>query len=506
MKKHNRLGISLAVCVALISTLAFSTIAFAQKGNDFFSKYRKEAPLYIKEDAITKLEKAKTGNKRIDQEIDRAINHIKNSLEKLLWLNIITLTNTPEGKRVFQEEHQAVMVMQTPKGRPPIIPSEVRAVFTEVTNDLVKADKLIAERAVAEIKIYAGIDEKIDHEIKMAERELAFASKENDPAKTIKRYELAWEHTQYAERHAFSPIVIEKTVAKFIAQMEEICIQTEDMEAAGWGSIPVMHSLIKAGSPAVPKLVEVAKNGSKDWKMRYLIITEVLSKVKDERIPKVLQEILQNSGEREEIREAAATALGIIKENQTIESLINALYNPDASVRASAARSLGLMRDDRAVEHLIGLLKDDESVDVRQMAAGALGNIKDVRAIEPLIETMTNPEEVGIVKVAATSSLGNIGGDRAIEALINELKKNHNVYAAQALGSTKDKRAVEPLIEALKDEDPLVIGYAAEALAKIGDMRAVLPLEEALQRATVKGLKRDIAKALKELTGKEYSY
>jgi len=119
-----------------------------------------------------------------------------------------------------------------------------------------------------------------------------------------------------------------------------------------------------------------------------------------------------------------------------INPLISALKDESWRVRQAAAYALGEIKDPRAVEPLISALKDSDWR-VRRGVAYALREIKDPRAVEPLISALKDSD--WRVRQAAVIVLGEI----------------------------KDPRAVEPLISALKDIDPNVRWPAAEALKKI---------------------------------------
>jgi HEAT repeat protein len=76
-----------------------------------------------------------------------------------------------------------------------------------------------------------------------------------------------------------------------------------------------------------------------------------------------------------------------------------------------------------------------------------------------------------ITRWHASSSLGEIGDNRAVPALIETLKDiDYTVrsYAAQALGKMSDKRAIPALMKVLNDEYPDVRMNAAKALEMIG--------------------------------------
>jgi len=64
-------------------------------------------PIDLKEQAVTDLEAAKTGDKKTDKKIDDAIKHIQKSLEDKLWADELRL-DTKHGKKVFDEEKKAI--------------------------------------------------------------------------------------------------------------------------------------------------------------------------------------------------------------------------------------------------------------------------------------------------------------------------------------------------------------------------------------------------------------
>ena len=75
------------------------------------------------------------------------------------------------------------------------------------------------------------------------------------------------------------------------------------------------------------------------------------------------------------------------------------------------------------------------------------------------------------VRRAAAQLLGHLREERAVEALINNLKdENSSVReaAAEALGRIREPRAIEPLIGGLEDESLRVREAATDALRMLG--------------------------------------
>lgn len=69
------------------------------------------------------------------------------------------------------------------------------------------------------------------------------------------------------------------------------------------------------------------------------------------------------------------------------EPLAAALKDSEFSVREAAAEALGQLKDTRAVEPLIAALKDDDW-GVAAAAAEALGKLSDPRAVQALIAAL----------------------------------------------------------------------------------------------------------------------
>jgi outer membrane protein assembly factor BamB len=139
-----------------------------------------------------------TGDKKNDQRIQKAIKHIEKSLAPYLWEDDSHLTK--KGKKVFREEKEAVKHLQKLINDKKVADS-VKDICENVTDELLTADKLLAETALNDAKEYQGTDKKSDKEIEKSEKELEKATKELEkgkPDKAIDHYKKACEHAQKA--------------------------------------------------------------------------------------------------------------------------------------------------------------------------------------------------------------------------------------------------------------------------------------------------------------------
>lgn len=216
-------------------------------------------------------------------------------------------------------------------------------------------------------------------------------------------------------------------------------------------------------------------------------------------------------------RVGAAITLGLIRDKQAIQPLIESLeHDPDPT---GAAIALGMIGDPQAVEPLINKLGSKEflygtSISITfQEIIKALGIIGDKRATEPLVKIILSPDYEYAHRIGGIlhgiKALSDIQDEMAVEPLIKLLSDKSPILrwsAAIALGKMGDKRAVEPLIRALSDKKKLYmsgdVGYvcveAAKSLGKIGDNAAVDALINVLSDKR-KELRIQAAKALGEI-------
>jgi len=132
-------------------------------------------------------------------------------------------------------------------------------------------------------------------------------------------------------------------------------------------------------------------------------------------------------------------------------------------------------------EMLVAALHGRANGRVRAAAARALGEIGHERAVQALIPALVQgPDgDQSQVREAVAQALGRTHQSRATEALYVALRdkdKCVRLAATKSLGNQLNGRATEGLVLALNDESWLVREAAACALGSLGVSEAVLPL------------------------------
>lgn len=121
-----------------------------------------------------------------------------------------------------------------------------------------------------------------------------------------------------------------------------------------------------------------------------------------------------------------------LKTEEDVNGLIEALdYPDDQNVRLAAASALGKIGDSRAVAPLIDALGDQDGV--QEVAALALGEIGDKRAVDALINTLGDGNWE--VRSSEAKALGKIGDDQALHPLVNLLGDKSEIVRWHAVQS-----------------------------------------------------------------------
>lgn len=182
------------------------------------------------------------------------------------------------------------------------------------------------------------------------------------------------------------------------------------------------------------------------------------------------------------VRQACATALYRLGNSSSIPVFIEALSDTSDGVRFSAAQALGAFRSKKAVPDLLKTLTE-VSASMRRIAAKSLGDIGDTSAAPGLRPLLTDPHQD--VRRSAARALGILKDSESIVPLKKLLKDSNEgvrVSAAFALGNIGNRSGRKVALAVLKTSNsPSVRARAAQALATIGDPSAIPALKKVAQ-------------------------
>ncbi len=194
--------------------------------------------------------------------------------------------------------------------------------------------------------------------------------------------------------------------------------------------------------------------------------------------PEVARYVRQLSEMDAKARVDAARRLGRLGDVEAVPALRRATEDVRPDVRTEAARALGRLGDPEAIGSLAALL-DGREWQQRRAAAEAIGRISDARGVRPLIKALGDSSpSVALVAATALVEIGEPSIGPLIELLSErELDEDKLRHATYALGEIGDDRAVEALLEQLAERESRRVKAAiAEALGRIGSADAVDPL------------------------------
>jgi hypothetical protein len=153
----------------------------------------------FKDAAITELTLAKTGAKKVDMDIDKAIEHIQDSLDPALWVDA-NHADPKHGHKVFVMEKQAVMkINELLKHKN--LPATVVAACNLAILYLVTSDFELARALYIDASVFAGTNDKVDHHLDIAWYKFQngfSAVTAGDMGKAIDDFKGAWENSGQA--------------------------------------------------------------------------------------------------------------------------------------------------------------------------------------------------------------------------------------------------------------------------------------------------------------------
>jgi HEAT repeat protein len=150
----------------------------------------------------------------------------------------------------------------------------------------------------------------------------------------------------------------------------------------------------------------------------------------------------------EQVREEAATGLGLLQDDDSVDVLLAALDDPVKDVRLAALHALGMLSSPRATARLTALLGNaGEDDDVRADATEALAHCPDDAIVDTLLGCLDDPSPR--VRYSAAYALGEQGSDRAVAKLAELAAHDH----AETVWGDVASRA-QAALEAIRSRGP----------------------------------------------------
>ncbi len=178
-----------------------------------------------------------------------------------------------------------------------------------------------------------------------------------------------------------------------------------------------------------------------------------------------------------EVRAGAAYLLGEVataESSNVVQSIRNALQDPDPRVPFQAMRSLGRLGA-LDIQEVLPFF-EIESSSVQFYALQALGTIAGEQAEQVLMYLSSNPTQSTAMRVLAVKLLGERSATSAAGSLMELLREEQpslRQHAALALGRMGAFSAVKDLYQSLIDDDEDVRYAVGVALGLLGDVRTV---------------------------------
>lgn len=190
--------------------------------------------------------------------------------------------------------------------------------------------------------------------------------------------------------------------------------------------------------------------------------------------------------------------------------VVRDLYNIHISMasvprrrKAQAVQELGRTRSPMVVADLAAML-EDPATEVREEAVAALGEIGGDEALNVLLQTLEDPHQSDLAPQIA-KALRQIRSPKSVAALTRQLEngdRETKTESVRALGEIADGRAKEPLLKILREEtDEKLIGHSSEALARLNEQVAVYEIFPRMRRTENRILKRSLAATLGSFFG-----
>ncbi len=214
----------------------------------------------------------------------------------------------------------------------------------------------------------------------------------------------------------------------------------------------------------------------RNWSWRIIVNAAKKHNLPLSGIGEKMQARIDDAWEGTPIRNAASIILGRTR-SLDVNELREALADSNVDTRKDTARKIGETGTTALIPDLVRVAngENEDNKDVRRLATQTLGELSDASTTDDLIQIMNNEENHIEIRRDASRSLGKIGNEKAVTALIAKLTALHadqterafRINIIQALGDAKSDSATQILETVLEDADADIHFLAASALYEI---------------------------------------
>jgi HEAT repeat protein/WD40 repeat protein len=167
-----------------------------------------------------------------------------------------------------------------------------------------------------------------------------------------------------------------------------------------------------------------------------------------------------------------------------VPALLELLRSPNADLRLKAVEAIGQCKQKSAAEEIEHVLASDASDEVRAAAAKALGELKDTESLNALVDALQDTLNVRVKAIIALGAIKNINAVPTLMPLLKDQAPELRYHATQALAELDHKKAVHQIELLVVDEVPMVSRGAFKALQKLGDDRPEKKIIAAAKKRT----------------------
>ena len=198
-----------------------------------------------------------------------------------------------------------------------------------------------------------------------------------------------------------------------------------------------------------------------------------------ETVPNLTQ-ILESDTDKD-ILVAAVTALGALRQPESLPVFSRLTGNPDMEVKAAAIFAIAETGGNAAADQLVGFIGENE--EINKLTVEALAEIQDLYALDKLASLLSSSST--IVRDTAIDQLMKLGNKATpiLTKAFQNAEADYLVHLVTTLGYIGDPAAIAPILDIVntQPEDANIRQAAYEAMERIPSPKTAISLVQGLQ-------------------------